>query len=107
LTKSTSEGAAETFAGNSIVALRLMNQSLSQVYGSFKIPLADVSKAFHEEDTTPVRVSKKETTTVNVQYECRLTWMCAPVPFGPNIHPTDAGYLAIAKAIAAVWPSRI
>ena len=107
LTKSTSEGAAETFAGNSIVALRLMNQSLSQVYGSFKISLADVSKAFHEEDTSVVRISKRENSTVNVQYECKLTWMCAPTPFGPNIHPNDAGYMAIAKAIAAVWPPRI
>jgi lysophospholipase L1-like esterase len=107
LTKSTSEGAAETFAGNSVVALHLMNLSLSQVYGSFKISLADVSKAFHEEDTSLVRVSKKENTTANVQYECRLTWMCAPKPFGPNIHPNDAGYLAIAKAVAAVLPPRI
>jgi len=107
LTKSKKEGAAETFAGNSIVALRLMNRSLSEVYGSFKIPMADVSKAFHEEDTTLIRLSKKENTTANVQYECTLTWMCAPKPFGPNIHPNDAGYLAIAKAIAAVLPARI
>jgi hypothetical protein len=107
LTKSTREGSAETFAGNSVVALRLMNLSLSRVYGSFKISLADVSKAFHEEDMSLVRVSKKENTTANAQYECRLTWMCAPKPFGPNIHPNDAGYLAIAKAIAAVLPPSI
>jgi len=107
LSKSKKEGWAETFAGNSIVALRLMNQSLSEVYGSFKISLADVSEVFHEEDTTIIHISKKENTTANVQYECKLTWMCAPTPFGPNIHPNDAGYLAIAKAIAAVWPSRI
>lgn len=107
LTKSKKEGVAETFAGNSVVALRLMNHSLSQVYRSFNISLADVSKAFHEEDTTPVHLSKKENTTANVQYECRFTWMCVPAPFGPNIHPNDAGYLAIAKAIAAVWPAGI
>jgi lysophospholipase L1-like esterase len=33
--------------------------------------------------------------------------MCAPKPFGPNIHPNNAGYLAIAKAIAAVLPAKL
>jgi lysophospholipase L1-like esterase len=107
LTKSTKEGAAEVFAGNSLVALRQMNQSLSQVYGSFKVRMADISAAFHEEDTQVVRISKKEATTANVQYECKFTWMCAPKPFGPNIHPNNAGYLAIAKAIAAVLPAKL
>jgi len=106
LTKSTKEGAAEVFAGNSVVALRKMNRSLSQVYGSFKLRMADISRAFHEEDIQVVRISKKEATTANVQYECKFTWMCRSKPFGPNIHPTNAGYLAIAKAIAAVIPGK-
>src|SRR5665213_2321390 len=107
LTMSTKEGAAEVFAGNSVVALRQMNRALSQVYGSFKVTVADISRAFHEEDVRVVRISKKEATTVNVQYECRLTWMCAPRPYGPNIHPSDSGYLAIAKAIVAVLPPKM
>ena len=107
LTKSTKEGAAEVFAKNSLVALRKMNQSLSQVYDSFKVRMADISAAFHEEDTRVVRNSKSEATTANVQYECKFTWMCAPKPFGPNIHPTNAGYLAIAKAITAVMPAKL
>jgi hypothetical protein len=107
LTKSTKEGAAEVFAKNSLVALRKMNQSLLQVYGSFKLRMANISKAFHEEDTHVVRNTKKEITTANVQYECKFTWMCAPKPFGPNIHPTNAGYLAIAQAIEAVLPNRL
>jgi lysophospholipase L1-like esterase len=107
LTKSIKEGAAEVFAGNSVVALHEMNQTLSQVYGSFKLPMADITAAFHEEDTRVVRNAKKESTTVNVQYECKFTWMCAPSPYGPNIHPNDAGYLAIARAISAVLPPRL
>jgi lysophospholipase L1-like esterase len=107
LTKSTKEGAAEVFAGNSVVALRQMNRSLSQVYGSFKVPIADIATAFHEQDSRVVHISKKEATTVNVKYECKLTWMCAPKPFGPNIHPNDSGYLAIANAIAAVLPPKL
>lgn len=105
LTKSVKEGAAEVFAGNSVPALRKLNQTLAQVYKSFKAPMADVVEVFHEEDMTKVRISKKEVTTRNVQYECKYTWMCAPKPFGPNLHPTDAGYLAIAQAIRLVLPS--
>ncbi|MGC1419348.1 MAG: hypothetical protein WA786_04420 [Acidimicrobiales bacterium] len=104
LTLSTKEGVAEVFAVNSVAALRQMNRSLSLVYGSFKMPMADITAAFHEGDTRVVRNSKKEVTSVNVQYECKFTWMCAPRPFGPNIHPNNSGYLAIAKAIAAVLP---
>ncbi len=107
LTKATKEGAAEVFAGNSLVALQRMNQSLSQVYSSFNVRMADISRAFHEQDTKVVRNIKKEITTANVLYECKFTWMCAPKPFGPNIHPTDAGYLAIAQAIEAVLPARL
>jgi len=105
LTKSTKEGAAELFATNSVAAMHKMNRTLAQVYGSFKVPMADVATAFHEEDLRVVRISKKESTTANVQYECRLTWMCSPKPYGPNLHPNDAGYQVIAQAIAAVLPS--
>ena len=107
LTKSTKEGAAEVFAGNSVTAMRRLNSALAQVYGSFGAPMADVATAFHEEDTRPVRISKKEVTTMNVKFECAFTWMCAPKPYGPNIHPTDAGYQAIARAIASVLPSTL
>jgi lysophospholipase L1-like esterase len=106
LTKSTREGAAELFAGNSVAALRQMNRTLAAVFGSFGIPMADVSTAFHEADLHPAIIHKKEATTVNVLYECKFTWMCAPKPFGPNIHPSDAGYEAIAKAVAAVLPTK-
>jgi lysophospholipase L1-like esterase len=107
LTMSTKEGTAEVFAGNSVSALRKMNRSFSQVYGSFNIPVADIALAFHEEDIRAVRNSKKEATTANVLYECKFTWMCAPRPYGPNIHPNDAGYTAIANAIAAVLPPKM
>lgn len=107
LTKSVKEGAAEVFGKNSVAALRRLNESLLEVYSSFKIRMADVAKAFHEEDVHVVRISKKEVTTANVQYECKFTWMCAPKPFGPNLHPTDAGYQVIAQAIAAVLPANL
>jgi len=107
LALSTKEGSKEVFATNSVVALRLMNSSLSQVYGSFNVSMADIAKAFHEEDSSVVRISKKEASRVNVQFECKLTWMCASAPYGPNVHPNDAGYLAIANAIEAMMPPKM
>lgn len=106
LTMSTKEGSREIFAANSVTALRRMNTTFSQVYASFKVPMADVATAFHEEDTRVIRVSKNESTTANVQYECKLTWMCAPKPFGPNIHPNNSGYQTIANSIVLVLPSK-
>jgi len=107
LSFSTKEGSTETFAANSVAALRQMNRTLAEVYGSFKVPMADVATAFHEEDLRIVRRPHKEATTVNVLYECTLTWMCAPKPYGPNIHPSDAGYAVIAKAIAVLLPPNL
>jgi hypothetical protein len=33
---------------------------------------------------------------------CQWTWMCAPAPLGPDIHPNQAGYGVIAHTIAGV-----
>lgn len=104
LTKAVREGAAESFARNSVPAMGRLNEALSGVYRSFNVPMADIAGAFHEEDLRVVRFSRTETTTANVQFECKFTWMCAPKPFGPNLHPTDAGYQAIANAILKELP---
>jgi lysophospholipase L1-like esterase len=34
---------------------------------------------------------------------CGYTWICAPPPFGPDIHATTAGYAVIADAFASVY----
>jgi hypothetical protein len=107
LTKGTAEGAQEAFALNSVSAISRMNLVFAQVYLAHHIPVADVEGAFHEDDTHAVAVAgQKEKVPVNVTFECRFTWMCKPRPYGPNIHPTDAGYAAIARAISLVLPSR-
>jgi hypothetical protein len=33
---------------------------------------------------------------------CKLTWMCAPSPVGPNIHANKTGYGVIAGAFSRV-----
>jgi len=36
---------------------------------------------------------------VEVAMVCEMSWMCAPAPQGPNIHPNQAGYAAYASAL--------
>ncbi len=106
LTKALKEGAAETFATNSVTALHRMNAVFGSVYSQFHAATADVVETFHEEDTHLVHLAGvKEKVPANVAYACRYTWMCRPRPFGPNIHPTDQGYAAIAAAIEKVLPT--
>ncbi len=105
LTRAGAEGKTEAFARNSVVAMARMNQALAAVYGSAHARFVDVAEAFHEPDTTVIQKPGHEAIAVNVTYECRLTWMCAKAPYGPNIHPTDAGYAAIAAAMARAVPT--
>ena len=65
-----------------------------------KFRLADAFGAFKTNET-------KNTTTVNgqpvpvaVAQICAYTFMCQPPPVGPDIHPNDAGYAALATAAA-------
>jgi hypothetical protein len=43
---------------------------------------------------------------LNVAVICKLTWMCAAPPVGPNIHANVAGYAAIAVTFATSVPIR-
>ena len=44
---------------------------------------------------------------VSVAMICEMTWMCAPAPQGPNIHPNHAGCAAYASANLSVLQSAI
>jgi len=63
------------------------------------VPVADVSAAFFTNTFTMLPVVNLP---LNVATICLLTWMCAPVPVGPNIHPRSLGYLVIAGAFLKV-----
>lgn len=56
-------------------------------------PYADVESRFQVTDTTLV-----DGTPLDVIGECRWTWICAPPPLGPDVHPNTAGYGEIAQA---------
>ncbi len=93
------------FANESRRAIYHLDFALRAIYGSAGIPVADVGDAFDINDTEPVTLAGIGVIPDNVAEACLLTWMCQPEPYGPNIHPNDAGYEAIANAIATVLPA--
>lgn len=76
------------------------NDLLESIYGDphFRVPVADVARAFHADDFAIVPGIGLP---VNVLLVCQLTWMCAPPPVGPNIHANRNGYFVIALTFAA------
>ena len=66
---------------------------LESAYKAAGVPVADVSTAFFMNTFTMRPVVNLP---LNVATICVLTWMCAPAPVGPNIHPRPLGYLVIA-----------
>lgn len=86
-------------------ALDRMNDTLSTVYARFGVAVADVTGAFDQGNRTPVTLAGVGTVPAEVARVCQYTWMCQPGPLGPNIHPNDAGYQAIADAIDAALPA--
>ncbi len=95
----------QAYATASADAMSQLNQTLKDVYGSFSIPVADVAAAFQPPTSEPIDVAPYGRVPADVAYTCAMTWMCRPAPYGPNIHPTDLGYRAIASAIDAVLPT--
>jgi lysophospholipase L1-like esterase len=87
------------FASHSETMMNHLNDALSTIYADADMPMATVSDSFDGQSRTPVDLEGVGVVAANVAHACELTWMCAPKPFGPNVHPNDAGYLAIASAI--------
>jgi lysophospholipase L1-like esterase len=74
-----------------------LNDFLEGFYAAAGDPVADVETAFSTTDLTLVAGVPR-----NVVLVCQWTWMCAPPPFGPDVHPNAAGYSAIADAFLDV-----
>ena len=79
-----------------------LNATLQGVYARASVSVAMVGGAFKSRDVGLVQVAGVGIVPENVANACALTWMCQPAPMGPNIHPNDAGYVAIATAIEGV-----
>jgi lysophospholipase L1-like esterase len=78
-------------------ALGAINDLLEGIYGAAGDPVADVEGAFASTDTSLV-----DGVPVDVARVCAWTWNCTSPPHGPDIHPNNAGYAAIAQAFADV-----
>ena len=91
--------AGQTLATESLAAATGFNTELEDIYRVFAIPVADVAKAFRINTSTPI---PELNIPVNVFLTLTWTWMAAPPPYGPDIHPNAAGYAVIAGAFAKV-----
>jgi lysophospholipase L1-like esterase len=87
----------QALAYASLQGTTVFNGILQSAYQAFAIPVADVAKAFQIDNFTPVLVVNLP---VNVFLTLNWTWMGAPPPLGPNIHPNNVGYSVIAGAFA-------
>jgi lysophospholipase L1-like esterase len=75
-----------------------VNKSISDAFRHNGIrKVADVAAAFKTYDGQTTVTFRGQQVPLNVERICRLTWMCAPRPRGPNIHANRTGYGVIAR----------
>jgi lysophospholipase L1-like esterase len=101
----TRGGQAEAIASDKYA--RNVNEGLARLYGAGEFRVAHVDAAFHTYDTSKKTslAGQPHPVPVAVAEVCRLTWMCAPAPVGPNIHANRVGYGLIAQAFATAFRS--
>lgn len=86
------------FAAASETVIDRLNDELAAIYTGAGDLVADVPAVYGTDDTTPVHLAGYGRVPKGVARVCALTWMCTPEH---NLHPNDAGYRAIADAVAA------
>ena len=91
----------QAFAVASLGVMERLDAILRSDYVGAGTPIADVASAFELGNHHDMRWSGLPTVPTDVARTCALTWMCNQPPLGHNLHPDDAGYRAIASAIAA------
>jgi lysophospholipase L1-like esterase len=91
----------EAFAVASLSVMERLDTTLRSDFGAAGLPIADVAAAFDLGDLHGTSWSGQPDVPTDVARTCALTWMCDGPPLGHNVHPDDAGYRAIASAIAA------
>jgi lysophospholipase L1-like esterase len=74
-----------------------LNDLLEAVYGQLGVPVANVERAFRTTDWSVVPIIALPK---NVLIALTWTWMGAPPPSGPDVHPNAIGYAAIAATFA-------
>jgi hypothetical protein len=87
-----------------LVAVDQFDTLLGNIYTQQGITTAAVPTYFDMNIATPTTVDNVGTLPLNVEEACQLSWFCYGSPFGPDDHPSNAGYSMIAAAIEAVLP---
>jgi lysophospholipase L1-like esterase len=94
-------GDDRVLAGQSVVAIRFINEALARAYGEAGIPVADVEGAFRTDDwETRVPMAGHGEVPLNLALLCERTWQCHPPPLGPDRHPNVLGFRVMAEAFA-------
>jgi lysophospholipase L1-like esterase len=89
----------------SLQVMTQLNDTLESIFTAAHIPTANVAGQFKSANLSPARLAHVGVVPQNVASVCTLTWMCTPPPWGPDDHPNNDGYRAIAQAIAAKLPT--
>jgi lysophospholipase L1-like esterase len=88
-------------AGQSVVAVQMLNETLEEAYASAGIPVADVEAAFEIDDWgTRVPLAGHGDVPRNLALLCERTWLCHEPPLGPDRHPNVLGHRVMAEAFA-------
>ena len=93
-----------TDATQSLRVMTQLNDTLDAIYTAAHIPIANVPGQFKSDNLSPARLPRVGVVPQNVASVCAMTWMCTPPPWGPDDHPNNDGYRAIAQAIVAKIP---
>lgn len=93
----SSDSSTQALGYLSLTLVQDVDGSIATANRKGKFKTANVAKAFHTYDTTPESFDGQQVNTDAVDI-CKLTWMCAAPPQGPNIHANKTGYETIAKA---------
>jgi lysophospholipase L1-like esterase len=101
----TPGGHAEAIASDEYA--RNVNEGLARLYraGGFRVAHVDLAFRTYDLSRKTSLAGQPHPVPVAVAEVCRLTWMCAPAPVGPNIHANHAGYGLIARAFARAFGS--
>jgi lysophospholipase L1-like esterase len=86
------------FARKTEALIDRLNNVLAAIYTGAGALVADVPAAYGTDNRMPVQLPGHGTVPEGVARVCAFTWMCTPEH---NLHPNDAGYRAIADAVAA------
>ncbi len=97
-------GASITAATQSLQVMTQLDDLLESIYTAAHIPTANVAGMYKSANLSPARLAHVGVVPQNVASVCELTWMCTPPPWGPDDHPNNDGYRAIADAIVAKLP---